>query len=545
MLNYGPQPETLGPLTPAQRSIWDAQELRPEVPYNFAGYVEIDHDVDAERLMAACESAATRFGTPCARISLNDGEPVFMLDHSIPQALQCIDLRAQSDPLAAGRTWMEDDYHRPVDLVHDRLTNFVLLRITDTLSYFYLRVHHVLFDGYGAYTFMRHVADVYSGAAANTGDVDFSEFALIRAADEKYQQSSRSHADAEYWKSVVRGSPEVTDLSGRQRSVAPRHPLVRELRSLENGQFDVARVVAAMAVFIAKTTGQQNISLSLRVSARTAAALKNCAGMVSNMVPLVIDVFDSDTIGALTDRVGKAVVGALRHQQFRRFPDIIGDGTRPDMNLEFGPVVNVLDFAAPIYFGPSEAVTNILSNFPVQDIAVNIYPQLGDGAPQVQFAWNPDRYTDDEIARHIIRLESLFDRLLVADPSEVVGDVPLLEDDERARLDALGNRAVLGQLVLGASIPKLFAAQVVRTPEAVAISCMGGSTTYRELDESSNRLAHLLIGRGAGPGQCVAVMFSRSAEAIVAILAVLKSGAAYLPIDSAVPDARIEFMLAD
>ncbi|WP_445161590.1 amino acid adenylation domain-containing protein [Mycobacterium sp. Dal123C01] len=545
MLNYGTQPETLGPLTPAQRSIWVAQELRPEVPYNFAGYVEIDHAIDAEKLMAACESAATRFGTPCARLSLDDGEPVFMLDHSIPQALQCIDVRAESNPLAAGRSWMEDDYHRPVDLVRDRLTNFVLLRITDNLSYFYLRVHHVLFDGYGAYTFMRHVADVYSGAAANTGDVDFSEFAVIRAADEKYQQSSRSHADAEYWKSVVRGSPEVTDLSARQRSVAPRHPLVRELRSLENGQFDVARVVAAMAVFIAKTTGQQNISLSLPVSARTTAALKNCAGMVSNMVPLVIDVFDADTIGTLTDRVGKAVVGALRHQQFRRFPDIIGDGTRHDMNLEFGPVVNVLDFAAPLYFSPSEGICNILSNFPIQDIAVNIYPQWGDGAPRVHLAWNPDRYADDEIAGHIGRLESLFERLLMADSSVVVGDVPLLEEDERARLDVLGNRAVLGRPVVGASIPKSFAAQVVRTPEAVAISSAGRLMTYRELDEASNRLAHLLIGRGAGPGKCVGVMFSRSAEAIVAILAVLKSGAAYLPIDSAVPDARIEFMLAD
>ncbi len=69
--------------------------------------------------------------------------------------------------------------------------------------------------------------------------------------------------------------------------------------------------------------------------------------------------------------------------------------------------------------------------------------------------------------------------------------------------------------------------------------------TYRELDEAANRLAHLLAGHGAGPGECVALLFSRSAEAIVAILAVLKTGAAYLPIDPALPAARIEFMLAD
>ncbi len=84
-----------------------------------------------------------------------------------------------------------------------------------------------------------------------------------------------------------------------------------------------------MAVFIAKTTGHQNVSMSLPVSARTTAALKRCTGMVSNMVPLLICVNDGDTIGALTDRVAKAVVGALRHQQFRRWPDLIADSARP------------------------------------------------------------------------------------------------------------------------------------------------------------------------------------------------------------------------
>jgi len=88
------------------------------------------------------------------------------------------------------------------------------------------------------------------------------------------------------------------------------------------------------------------------------------------------------------------------------------------------------------------------------------------------------------------------------------------------------------------SIPVLFAAQVARTPEAVALSCEGQSLTYREVEEAANRLAHLLAGQGAGPGECVALLLERSAEAIVAILAVLKTGAAYLPIDPALPAAR-------
>ncbi len=117
---------------------------------------------------------------------------------------------------------------------------------------------------------------------------------------------------------------------------------------------------------------------------------------------------------------------------------------------------------------------------------------------------------------------------------------------EHARLDEIGNRAVLTlPAAPPVSIPVSFAAQVARAPEAVALTCGQWSWTYRELDEAANRLAHLLTGHGAGPGVYVALLFSRSAEAIVAMLAVLKTGAAYLPIDPALPAARIGFMLAD
>ena len=135
---------------------------------------------------------------------------------------------------------------------------------------------------------------------------------------------------------------------------------------------------------------------------------------------------------------------------------------------------------------------------------------------------------------------------MTADPTRRLSSMDVLDAGEHARLDGWGNRAVLTQPATApVSIPVLFAAQVARTPEAVALTFEGRSMTYRELEEAANRLAHLLAGHGAGPGECVALLFSRSAEAIVAILAVLKTGAAYLPIDPALPAARIGFMVAD
>ena len=150
------------------------------------------------------------------------------------------------------------------------------------------------------------------------------------------------------------------------------------------------------------------------------------------------------------------------------------------------------------------------------------------------------------IERLIERLKRVLVAMTDSIPTRRLLSVDVLDDGEHARLDGWGNRAVLTRPATAAvSIPVLFAAQVARAPEAVAMSCGERSWTYREVEEAANRLAHLLAGQGAGPGECVALLFSRSAEAVVAILAVLKTGAAYLPIDPVLPAARIEFMLAD
>src|SRR6202012_55834 len=135
---------------------------------------------------------------------------------------------------------------------------------------------------------------------------------------------------------------------------------------------------------------------------------------------------------------------------------------------------------------------------------------------------------------------------MTADPTRRLSSIDLLDDAEHTRLDQWGNQAVLTQPATApASIPVLFAAQAARTPEAKALTFQGHSMTYRELDAPTNRLAHTIARHDARPGCCVALLLPRSAEAIVAILAVLKTGAAYLPIDPALPAARIEFLLTD
>ena len=135
---------------------------------------------------------------------------------------------------------------------------------------------------------------------------------------------------------------------------------------------------------------------------------------------------------------------------------------------------------------------------------------------------------------------------MTTDPARRLSSIDVLDDAEHARLDEVGNRAVLTRPApVAVSVPALFAAQVARAPEAVAVTFGDLSMTYRELDEAANRFAHLLSGYGVGPGARVALLLERSAQAVVAMLAALKTGAAYLAIDPALPAARMQFMLDD
>ena len=154
-------------------------------------------------------------------------------------------------------------------------------------------------------------------------------------------------------------------------------------------------------------------------------------------------------------------------------------------------------------------------------------------------------FDSTEIATVIGRFERVLEAM-TADAAQRLSAIDVLDAAERGRLDGWGNAAVLrASEPTPLSIPEVFAAQVARNPDAPAVTFEGRTMSYRELDEASNRLAHQLVDHGAGPGQYVALLLPRSAQAIVAMLAVLKSGAAYLAMDPAVPEARLEFMLGD
>ncbi|MGH3561013.1 MAG: non-ribosomal peptide synthetase, partial [Mycobacterium sp.] len=300
----------------------------------------------------------------------------------------------------------------------------------------------------------------------------------------------------------------------------------------------------AWAHLLCWLTGQHDVAFGTAVSGRPAevAGSESMVGLLINTVPVRARITPTTTTADLLDQLQRVHNNTLEHQHLALSEIHRVTGHEQLFDTVFVYENYPIDTGA--LSGDHElGITEITSR------ESNHYPLAMQAIPGAELRLRIEFDTDVFDAASIEALIKRFQRVVVAmtaEPTRRLSSIDVLDAGEHARLEEWGNRAVLtAPASAPVSIPALFAAQVAYAPEAMALTFEGRSMSYRELDEAANRLAHLLSGSGAGPGQCVALLFSRSAEAIVAIFAVLKTGAAYLPIDPSVPAARIKFMIED
>ena len=300
----------------------------------------------------------------------------------------------------------------------------------------------------------------------------------------------------------------------------------------------------AFAQLLMWLTGQHDVAFGATVSGRPAevAGAESMVGLLINTVPVRANITSATTTTDLLDQLQSAHTHTLEHQHLALSDIHRITGHEQLFDTLFVYENYPVDTAA--LSGVDElAITDFTSRESTHyPLSVQALPgrELG-----LRVEFDTDVFDADSIEALIERLKRVV-VAMTADPTRRLSSMDLLDAGEHARVDGWGNRAVLTQPVTTpVSIPVLFTAQVARTPDAVALTFEGRSMTYREVEEAANRLAHLLAGHGVGPGQCVGLLLSRSVEAIVAMVAVLKTGAAYLPIDPAAPAARIGFMLED
>ncbi|HQV17610.1 MAG TPA: condensation domain-containing protein [Gordonia sp. (in: high G+C Gram-positive bacteria)] len=216
-LQAGGEPDGLAPaadryvpLSAAQRSIWFAQQLAPGTAFSIAQYVDVSGELDTYLLTDAGRQVAREFGTgmvrlvPASIVADGDnptGAPFQAIDDEARVEFIDLDLRTESDPEAAARAWMDDEFRGPLDLFADRLLVSVTLRIADRRWFWYSRVHHILLDGYGSTAFTERVAQVYTGRILGI-EVQPSRagsLADLYADDLAYRSSTRFERDREHW----------------------------------------------------------------------------------------------------------------------------------------------------------------------------------------------------------------------------------------------------------------------------------------------------------------------------------------------------------
>ncbi|MBH0120689.1 hypothetical protein I0Q12_14670, partial [Rhodococcus sp. CX] len=416
-------PSEAFPLSSAQRSIWFAQQLEPDVPICIAQYVDLHGDLDIDLLRRAGRTAGAEFQSAFLRVIDVDGEPHQFVDPALEnQDIPVLDFRDEPDPLAAARTWMDADYATPVDLARDTLVNMTILQVADRHYLWYSRIHHVALDGYAAMTVVNRIAELYT-AAFEGRDPEPARAADLRTLydwDRDYRESSRFVADRDYWVGRVAGMDAGTTLARRTGPVAAHsaltgtalpEELVRDLTATETSTVSSssAVLVAAFATYLSRLTGHDDVVVNLPVSARTTALVRRSGGMLVNTVPLHIRVDPDDTREALVGRAQLELTGALRHQRcsledVRRETGAAGDSSR-----YAGPQINIMLFDQRIQLGPLRGDFHIMTSGPVEDLLVNIYQSGTPARTFVDFRGNPNRYDEDELRIHHERFVTLLD----------------------------------------------------------------------------------------------------------------------------------------
>ncbi|WP_246284586.1 amino acid adenylation domain-containing protein [Gordonia asplenii] len=547
------------PLTAAQRGMWFAENLSPGYSVNIAQYVDLGYAPGTldHRLLAQChESACRALESPFLRISLDDGDPRQRVDLDY-QTVDVIDLRAEADPEAAAHAWMRGDYQRTLDLLTDQLVVSALLRIADDRTLWYMRGHHIVIDGYSALTMLRMTAERYNAALRGTDIIEPPRATVAEIVDDehRYGASTRREADRAYWRDRAVDLPQRVTLSkvtapaslSAQNAVAHATLDADVTARLE----EIARTLstspavvlaAATAVLFARMTDSSDIVLSLPVTGRASARIKNAGGMLANIVPIRVGVESTERLADVVAHVRTELTGALRHQRYRS-EDIRREAGLSSDATSFGPIVNVMFFDRPIAIDGTSASYHILSSGVLEDLRVNLY-RAGPGEPVVvDLHGNRNLYSQREIERHHARLMSVIAQL-ATDPNRQVGHVSVLTETDRTEISRWERgRRVDYQITSRTHLLDAFDRTVATSPDAPAVRYAGVTHSYAQFDALVDLIAARLRGDGIVSGARVAIAVPRGPRQVAAVYATLRLGATYVPIGDTDPQDRRRLVL--
>ncbi|MCX5415681.1 amino acid adenylation domain-containing protein [Streptomyces sp. NBC_00059] len=545
------------PLTAAQSGMWYAQSLDPLSPaQNTAECLEIEGPLDPELFAGALRRVTSEADALRVRVEDSPEGPRQRVLDSVGLPLTTHDLREAPDASRRAEEWMRADLAEPFDLNAGPLFRHALFRVGEERWLWYQRIHHLVMDGFGYSLLVRRTAEVYTALArgAEPGPRTFGRLGDLVAEDAAYRTSDAFTADRQHWNEAFADRPEVPRLAGR--GALPSRTFLRRTAHLGAGATEAVRglaerlratwpdvLIAAQALYTSRATGHREVVLGLPMMGRMGSVSLRVPGMVMNVLPLRLDVSPEATFAELVRQVVLGIREVRRHQRYR-YEDIRRDLRLLGENRGLvGPLVNVMPFDYDVDFAGAPARARNLSAGPVDDLTLNIYDRSDGRGLRIDHDGNPALYGEETLAAHQERFLHLVERLSRTDPHLPTGAHGIATPAELDLVVHAFNDT--GRTLPRTTLIGPIESRAARTPDATAVVYGGTSLTYEELNTRANRLARHLRTLGARPGAVVAVSVPRSVELIVSLLAVLKAGAAYLPLDPDYPEQRLTYMLQD
>ncbi|MFF7987996.1 amino acid adenylation domain-containing protein [Streptomyces sp. NPDC007901] len=541
-----------------QAEMWYAQQIDPENPiFNIVEYLDIRGPLDVGVFEISLRHVLNEIDFYHTRFT-HDGENLRQhLSGRDGWPLRFIDLTRHEDAESAAQEWMRSDMRNPFALTDSPLFLQALIRIEEERYFWYQRVHHAIVDGFSGPIVAARFAEVYGSLAAG-GMYEPKRFQHIEkliSGESAYRGSEDFARDREYWTRTLADRPETTSLSAELLSsglpsafirhfegVAPETALELRRTARRMRTSLAGLVVSAAVAAIHKATGSQDVIVGLSVSARIGKEQRSIPGMMANILPIRVAVRPDMPLSELVRLASQAVREGLRHQRYR-YADIRRDLRIPNQGSLFGLVVNVMSFEGEFELGGMVSTTHTLANGPIEDVLVSVYNRSMDDDLKIAFSANPERYSVETNRQNAVRFGRIIEQFVKLPPGSSISSLEILSEVERRQVLVGWNDTAWD--VPPVAVPWLFECQVVRCPDALAVVFEDEVLTYGELNVRANRLARLLIERGVGPESLVALAVPRSADFVVALLAVLKAGGAYVPVDLGYPAGRIAYMLED
>ncbi|HEY0513755.1 MAG TPA: amino acid adenylation domain-containing protein, partial [Thermoanaerobaculia bacterium] len=555
----------------AQQRLWFLERIEPGAAYlHLPAALDCAGRLDPAALAGSLGEILRRHEGLRTRFVLSGRHP---LQSPLPPAelaalplVPCIDLSAlpaaaQEGELAR-RTAAEAA--RPFDLARGPLLHAVLLRRGPESHRLLLAVHHVAADAWSLGLLIRELGELYA-ACVEARPSPLPELS-VHYADYAVWQRERLRGDRleellRYWRERLTPRPPALELPTDR----PRPPVRSPRGARRPVHFDAAAVdamrrlggatgatlfMAVLAVFqavLARHAGQDDVAVGTAVADRPDPALEGVIGLFLNLLVLRGDLSGDPTFRTLLLRGRETALGALAHAELP-FEQLV-EALQPERDLSRGPLFQVL-FTLRSEPLPELALPGLAlrpaDTFPgaVQFDLSLLLEQSRSGGIDGWIEHSSDLFDGTTVERLALHCGHLL-ASAAADPDRRLSDLPLLSEAERAALLVQWNDTRLEVPGPEACIHDLVQAQVERTPDRIAAVDGEAALTYRELEDRASRLAHRLLRLGVRPGDRVGICVERSVSMLCSILGVLKAGAAYVPLDPAYPQARLEAMLED